>query len=297
MTLTNRLHERTEFPGKVGLADFIELLVYSFPNITFTTNRLHALLGNMWGLEIHHLELAQQEMRRRSQIIGQAYPFEFLNSVPVKRMTSDHYIALLALSHLHKSDLDESILAEVYSPKAFEDITEICLSDFYGAHTKTINFGYPSQIGRPSEFGPAIAWLSSKIGIQAGTSFRSPRRKDGGVDLVVWKSFGDARSGIPILLVQATLQRDIRSKSRDVDRRMWSGWLSMDVDPLVAISIPYVLEHSETWNEVTRNSLVLDRVRMTAMLGRTSADPPQLLQRTIDVFVDLVIASYEEYLL
>jgi hypothetical protein len=295
MTLTNRLLERNEFSGKVGLADFIELLIFSFPRIPFTTTRLHALLGDMWGLEMHHLELAQTEMIRRSQIIGESYPFVFLNGVPVNRESSHHYLAMLALSHIQKSNVDESLLSDAYSAKAFEDLAEICLSDFYGAHTRTVNFGFPSEVGRPSEFGSAISWLSSKIGIQAGTSFRSPRRKDGGVDLVVWKSFGDSRSGIPILLVQVTLQHDIRSKSRDVDRRMWSGWLSMDIDPSVAISVPYVLENSEIWNEVTRNCLVLDRVRMASMLSHTSREIPASLATSIEALTSEMKKTYEEF--
>lgn len=294
--MTNRLLDRTEFVGKVGLADFIELLIFSFPKIPFTVVRLHGLLGDMWGLEEHHLELAKSEMIRREKIIGPAYPFRFLNGVPINRDNSSHYLAMLALSHVHKLDNSENSLNELNSAKGFEEIAQICLSDFYGAHTKSVNFGFPSDIGRPSEFGPAISWLSSKIGIQAGASFRSPRRKDGGVDLVVWKSFGDSRSGIPILLVQATLQRDIRLKSRDVDRRMWSGWLSMDVDPMVAISIPYVLEQSEVWNEVTRNCLVLDRVRMAAMLPKDAEAVPEILHWNIQAIETEVRNTFQEYI-
>jgi hypothetical protein len=294
--MTNRLLDRTEFPGKVGLADFIELLIFTFPRTPFTTTRLHGLLGDMWGLEIHQLELAQEEMKRRAKVIQDAYPFKFLNGVPVNRENSEHYLAMLALSHIQKTNLSLEVLSETYSAKAFEEIAEICLADYYGAHTKTVNFGFPSEIGRPSDFGAAITWLASKIGIQAGTSFRSPRRKDGGVDLVVWKSFGDSRSGVPILLVQATLQRDIRNKSRDVDRRMWSGWLSMDVDPQVAISIPYVLEHSEIWNEVTRNCLVLDRVRMAAMLRHDAKTIPPILQQAVRSVETEMRQAYQEYI-
>lgn len=296
MTLTNRLLDRSEFPGKVGLADFIELLIFSFPRVAFTTNRLYGFLGDMWGLEMHHLELAQSEMMRREKIIGDSYPFRFLNGVPINRDSPTHYLAMLALSHIQKTSMSEDELSEVYSAKAFEDIAEICLSNFYGSQTKSVNFGFPSEIGRPSEFAPAITWLAAKIGIQAGTSFRSPRRKDGGVDIVVWKSFGDSRSGVPILLVQATLQRDIRTKSRDVDRRMWSGWLSMDVDPLLAISIPYVLEHSEVWNEVTRNCLVLDRVRMAAMLPQDAKEIPQALNQTVEAIGIEIREIFQEYL-
>ena len=294
--MTSRLLDRSEFPGKVGLADFFELLIHAFPRTPFTTSRLYGLLGDLWGLEIHQLELAQREMARRASVIGNAYPFKFLDGVPVNRDNTSHYHAMLALTHINKTTSNIEAQTDTNSAKAFEDITEICLSDFYGAHTKTVNFGFPSEIGRPSEFGPAISWLASKIGIQPGASFRSPRRKDGGVDLVVWKSFGDSRSGVPILLIQATLQRDIRSKSRDVDRRMWSGWLSMDIDPLVAISIPYVLENSEVWNEVTKNCLVLDRVRMTAMLPDGPREIPTTLKNNIDTIRTEIRDLFQEYI-
>lgn len=295
--MTSRILDQTEFSGKVRLADFIELMIYAFPGIPFTTTKLHNLLSGIWGIEIHHLELAQVEMKRRAEIIGNAYPFIFSSGVPVNRVSTNHYLALLTLSHVNKISSDDLVLNDASLTKAFEEITEICLSDFYGAQTMCVNFGFPSKIGRPPEFGQAITWLAQKIGIQSGTSFRSPRRKDGGVDLVVWKSFGDSRSGIPILLVQATIQRDIRAKSRDVDRRMWSGWLSMDVDPLVAISVPYVLEQSEAWNEVTRNCLVLDRVRMSTILVRDPTPIPKILEDTVETFKKEFRAIFQEYIL
>jgi len=251
----------------------------------------------MWGLEMHQLELAQHEISRRAKIIGDAYPFIFQKGVPVLRPNSGHYLTMLALSHIQKSGVSDESLGENYSAKGFEDLVEVCLGDFFGNHTKSVNFGFPSDIGRPSDFGAAISWLAGKIGIQAGTSFRSPRRKDGGVDLVVWKSFGDFRTGVPILLVQATLQRDLRTKARDVDRRMWSGWLSMDLDPLVALSIPYVLEYSEIWNEVTRNCLLLDRVRLTAMLSERSDCIPPALALTAETVRVEVLEVFQEYLL
>jgi hypothetical protein len=76
---------------------------------------------------------------------------------------------------------------------------------------------------------------------------------------------------------------------------MWSGWLSMDIDPSVAISVPYVLEHSEIWNEVTRNCLVLDRVRMASMLSQTSREIPASLATSIEALASEMKETYEEF--
>ena len=112
------------------------------------------------------------------------------------------------------------------------------------------------------EFSLAIGWLVEHIGIPVGSAYRQPRRKDGGVDIVAWRPFEDGRPGVPILLVQATVQSDVISKARDVDLRMWSGWLGTDIDPLVVLAIPGSVSKGEAWNEISRHCLLLDRTRL-----------------------------------
>jgi hypothetical protein len=294
--LISKFLDQSEFSGKVGLADLIELLTLSFPQTLFTSNRLHSVLGELWGLEDHHYELAKQEMSRRSRIAGSNYPFRLVNGVPTLGEDTGHYVALLCLSQMNKTNPDLDPTNQVVMAKDFELLVEGMLSDFFGSQTKSVNFGFPSTIGRPAEFSHAITWLASRIGIQPGTSFRSPRRKDGGVDIIIWKSFGDSRSGVPILLVQATLQKDVRSKSRDVDRRMWSGWLAMDIDPLVGLAFPHALEQSEVWNEITRNCLVLDRVRLCASSKTNDLPVPSSLQQLVQVTKSQIASAFGEYI-
>ena len=158
--------------------------------------------------------------------------------------------------------------------KLFEDIVENALKSFFGQNTKTVNFGFPSRSGRPPEFPAAVEWLSQKTNIRLGNAYRPPRKKDGGVDLFVWKSFSDNKPGIPIMLVQCTTKDDFINKIGDIDIKLWSSWLSSDIEPLVALAVPGVVNKEEIWSELTTRGILLDRLRLV----ETSSDTPSQIE-------------------
>ena len=82
------------------------------------------------------------------------------------------------------------------------------------------------------------------------------------------------------MLVQCTLERDFVHKSRDIDRRIWAGWLAFDADPLTALAIPHVVPREEDWREMASNVIVLDRIRLTSLLD--NANCPQELSTWTD---------------
>jgi hypothetical protein len=98
-----------------------------------------------------------------------------------------------------------------------------------------------------------------------GNAFRPPRKKDGGVDLFVWKSFSDNQPGIPVMLVQCTIKEDFINKIGDIDLRLWANWLSSDIEPLVALAVPGVVTKDEVWSEITTRGILLDRMRLTEL--------------------------------
>jgi hypothetical protein len=102
--------------------------------------------------------------------------------------------------------------------------------------------------------------------IRACTSFRPPLRKDGGVDVIAWRPFPDKRTSFPVWLVQCTVQREVVSKSRDIDVRNWSNWLAFDVDPSTVLAVPGLISRTEVWNEIALRTLVLDRIRIVGLL-------------------------------
>jgi hypothetical protein len=153
-----------------------------------------------------------------------------------------------------------------------ERITAAASRFLLGPGTQSVRFGWPSEDGRPVEFPDAVRWLAGLMKVPVGTSYRPPVNKDGGVDVVAWRPFPDGRSGFPVVLVQCTLERNYAHKAADVDRRVWSGWLRLDVDPTTALAVPDVVAAGEDWNALATRTVVLDRIRLSSLLPAVNQD-------------------------
>jgi hypothetical protein len=204
-------------------------------------------------------------IERRSSILKDRYPFEINEYAVVfhsERLTTG-YTYLLAISRPSYLAGWQNQSPTKEDSDLFEEFVARVLEVYLGSNSHALAFGWPSKLGRPQEFHKAIEWLAERMGIEAGNAFRPPRRKDGGVDVVAWKGFGDKRSGFPTYLVQCTLQRDFLPKSRDIDLRLWAGWLEMDRDPVAILAVPKTISPGELWNEISANAIVFDRIRLT----------------------------------
>jgi hypothetical protein len=247
----------------------VELELLAGQRQSLSQTAIQEMLLDRFGASPAAADVALNHLGWRAGAIGPAYPIE-VRKVGVFRRSAPNiaspYLAMLILSspiapfRAHHSELAK---ASVIFERLVVPATERLLGD--GA--RGVRFAWPSEEGRPQDFPAAVAWLGGLMGIQMGGSYRPPRRQDGGVDIVTWRRFPDGRSGFPILLTQATLQRDPIAKSRDIDTRLWSGYLRFDVDPLTSLALPYVVGDVEAWNEMTTRTIVLDRIRLTTLTG------------------------------
>lgn len=258
--------------GGDALADWIELSMLTADRratnpaqILETLTRQSALWTDQ---DVSH---ALNTMSRRQRLAGDAYPYAVLG-VGVRRSSTAllPYDALLLLSREGAPYRERAVDLQA-GAALLEKLTQGAMVGLLGPSTKSVRFAWPSDDGRPPQFPDAIRWLGTKMGIALGQSYRPPRRKDGGVDVVAWRSFDDGRRGFPVVLVQCTLQRDYVSKSRDIDLRTWSGWLAFDADPLTALAIPFTVGSDETWNEMAANVIVLDRLRLVRLFAEAGA--------------------------
>lgn len=203
-------------------------------------------------------------MRNRKSILGEKYPLDFdISSIVRSDNSLDcSYTQFLLLSGTGMTQLDKD--STLGGPEEwFEELVLDGVRNWLGPNSEGVRFGWPSDCGRPSEFPDAIRWLAARMNVELGSAYRPPIRKDGGVDVVVWRTFGDRRSGFPIVLVQCTLQKDLISKARDVDVTNWSGWLALDHPPMTALATPRVVgDSTDKWNQLSRQTLVLDRLRL-----------------------------------
>lgn len=255
--------------GTDELADWLELFILKSAARGIGTQALSRETADQLGIEDHRFAHALNALQKRAFLLPN-YPFE-VNEISVKPkdwLALSPYTLLLLLSrpsNLMKWQSPSPTPSEV---ECFENLVCIALENYFGPNTQTIPFGWPSKCGRPENFDHAIIWLAEKIGIRPGRMYRSPRRKDGGVDVVLWRKFPDNRSGFPLALVQCTLQQNYVSKSRDIDLRLWSGWLELDREPTTILAIPNAVPGDEQWQEATANSVVFERIRLAQNLSQ-----------------------------
>ena len=251
--------------GNEEIADWLELAIIASGEKGNTIHKLNEWASSLCGLSDHQVALALNVIERRSAILNDKYPFEINEYAVVfhKERLNCGYTYLLAISRPSYTAAWQNPSPTQEDSDLFEEFVALILTEYLGTNSHALAFGWPSKLGRPQEFNLAIEWLAAKMGIEPGSAFRPPRRKDGGVDVVAWKNFGDKRSGFPIYLVQCTLQRDFLPKSRDIDLRLWAGWLEMDRDPLAVLAVPKTISPGELWNEISANAIVLDRIRLS----------------------------------
>lgn len=269
------------------IADWIEIFAASQLSKPIAIQKIQATSESFANINPHLINYAFRLLNKRREILGEAYPFQVDDDFIVCRnsITYSTYLQLLFLTPGSGLFTSSSFWNLEKASRLFEDITEYSLRNFFGANTQTANFGFPSRNGRPAEFSAAVKWLSEKTNIRLGNAYRPPRKKDGGVDLFVWKSFGDRRPGLPIMLVQCTIKDDFINKIGDIDLKLWSSWLSSDIEPLVALAIPGAITKEDIWNEITTRGILLDRIRLVEASKANSSS--QELEN-IDYLVNLV---------
>jgi hypothetical protein len=258
--------------GNEEIADWIELAILASGQKGNTTHKIQKWANDWANLSELQVASGLKTMERRSALLGSKYPFavnEFAVVFDQQPLESSLYIYLLLMTRPTSSVSWQSAVPTQDESDLFEEVVALALKDYLGESAEAIPFGWPSKFGRPQEFPLAIDWLADKLGLKLGKAFRPPRRKDGGVDVVAWKPFNDRRSGFPIYLVQCTLQKEFVSKSRDIDLRIWAGWLEMDHDPVSILAVPRSIAPGEAWNEITANSIIFERFRLTESINQS----------------------------
>lgn len=277
------------------LADAIEQIALSRRAIPQQVVELQRILRLRFGADEINVSDAVRVITDREAVLGSRYPLSVIG--PVVRVVGDCevYESLLAQSRasLFRDLVPTHVDAE--QSKAFEDTVQFCLGSLFGQGTETVNFGWPSSCGRPQEFHHAMSWLCNLMGLPDQGGFRPPRRKDGGVDIAVWRAFGDGRPGLLLGLVQATLEvENLRFKASDVDVGMWRNWLALDSSPFVLLAIPGTVASVEFWNEISVNALLLDRIRLTTLAPSTSGLSRALTER-VQRSYDFINDDLDEY--
>jgi hypothetical protein len=254
--------------GNEEIADWIELSLLCSDSKILRFSDLERK-SELYGVGDIQIRMASNLIARRSEVLRVNYPFVADGrSIRIENDALASGYTFCVLNSLSQNLITwDSNFNFGQGAEEFEQFSLSAIRSWLGADSDGVNFGWPSKHGRPMEFNHAIDWLAERIGVKAGSGFRPPRRKDGGVDLVVWRAFHDNKSGFPIYLAQCTLQQDYLAKGRDIDLRLWSGWLALERDPETILAIPRTVPVGTLWGELTANNLVLERLRLVNAFG------------------------------
>lgn len=266
-----------DVPTIEALADWIETSVVVSQSGHFGRDKLDSLAASELTTLPQKVSMALTVMARRAKVLGDSYPFT-VTEIGVLRRTSpwaNPYQSLLFLTpgSIARQTVRASETHEM--GELFEDLAESALANLWGPGGAALRFGHPSKHGRPESFDQAIPWLAKKMSVEVGRGYRPPRRKDGGVDIVVWRPFADGRPGFPIALAQCTIQAETFTKTSDVDLRLWASWLALDVDPMSLLVLPGTIRAAGTeWNQLSTVVTLIERIRLMELAGR-GGEPPE----------------------
>lgn len=223
------------------------------------------------------LEDAFGEVEWRSRA-SDAYPFSRDGDRLVRRTDRDAtlYYFLLMLSVSGRAVRPPTSRE---AGQLFDVLVAAALRELLGQRSRAALFGFPpfGRGARPTGFAAAVIWLGDLMSVPVGPARLRSARKDGGVDVVGWVPFADKRTGFPVLLAQATLQRKWHLKAGDIRTSLWNGYLDFGAEPLIALAVPFAAEDIDQWDEVRRiANVVIDRLRLVELItlarlgGRTA---------------------------
>lgn len=257
------LHKSPRTESVLHLADWLELQLLQGESwrVTEANSRSHLESQGLHEAFGPSVPGAVITMHRRAKTLGARYPLELaVGGLRRRVLTSEAepYLALLVISEV---DFDESPSALPQAATLFERFCELALPDVGGGHA--IHFGWPNRSGRPERFSDAIRWLAGRLNLHTASGYREPRRRDGGADLVSWRSLEDGRT-FDYRLIQCTIGHDVLRKAREVDVAQWMRWIDFLEQPRVSLALPYQTpaRSVEVRQAEELGALVLDRVRL-----------------------------------
>lgn len=259
-----------------GLADWAESAMFVEGRKNLSRSSLRQRLRNSAFVEGDeadiHVELLLAQVTERASIAPRMYPFREtptgLTWDDQVNQTAYEFLLWLSVSPRYREERRFDEIDEL-----FDALVKQALLRYLGEHARAVRFAHPSSDGRPPGFPEAIRWLAGLLNLGIGTADPRPRRKDGGVDVVAWRPFRDARPGFIVILCQCTVQQDWAPKAKDIVDDQWRGWVDLARDPSTALAIPFAIGSGfDRWDELRRTvTMVLDRLRLCELL-----DPEEL---------------------
>lgn len=219
---------------------------------------------------------AHEEVQRRVDLMGDAYPFVLLDGqLRYRPSRSGFYELCLAIS------LAEQITSgdNVRLPRLFERLSALLIQAYMGEDTGSVHIGSPrdADIGTTFvEAGRCLQQLTREWiwGPEDDLPEDPKTTGDEGVDFVVWKAPVDGRAGRLFIMGQCACGDNWIDKFGDVSINRFRKWFRPlgQVDPVRAFALPRHIGDGYLNEALKCAGLVFDRARLTVVAERLADD-------------------------
>ncbi len=204
------------------------------------------------------------ELTRRMRLYGVNPPFILgpRTITPSRNgLGNSPYLMFLLLSYAGNSNENykgHKVLTSTDGGRIFEEICALAIKKYMG--------GMIEVHGRRFK-GKKLNVIAPIMNEKIGNGY-STLNNDGGVDLIAWKPFGDARPSQICVLFQCAAGKDYADKFGDIVLDLWCDYLKWAAFPLRGFTTASVFENDQA--EFIRTSrqagVLLDRPRLYANL-------------------------------
>jgi len=252
----------SEVADPVILADWLELLSLTTDDGNASHGDLQRALNRLGvdGFDSICTE-CMRELHRRVDATREKYPFTFSGTLLESRgdwRDYTPYVFCLLLSYCdYKTKKIKGFKHEIM----FEQLSGLAAQSYIGG--EVLRFGSP-RTDLPSGFLEALTIVCGKVKEWTPVKRKTLRRKDGGLDIVVWKHFPDEQNGKLILFGHCASGSDWDDKINELQPNDFcSLWLGGDKSPIVkTFFIPHRLSPDLFADRAVSAKLFFDRCRI-----------------------------------
>lgn len=233
---------------------------------------------------------AWNELTRRVEYVSPGRPFAVTNS-ELKRINlwqtvpAHSFCVLLSLSQCYRKWWDcVSNRNRNEQGELFELVTQEALREQFSDWQVKRTGWSPMNPTRLQEVVEQTAdWLGETTGNDIGKRTNS-KRKDAGLDLLLYRPFPDDRGGLPVYLIQCASGKDWANKISQPNIGFWGKLIDFTSPPQKALAIPFALSDDDFREQsVLVEGLLLDRFRLLAAAGyRQQWESSSLKDRIIE---------------
>jgi len=245
------------------IADWIELYTL-FHYKTLSQEKLFSILREAFGEEPEENLISDVWSvliyRKKLYGINGPYKIEENKIIPQKKWSE---IPTHAMNLIYSN----------YGVESFNDKGTKLFERYSGEAIKKYLNGNILVLGFPSNKNLAehVEYIIELLNEEKGTKKPDSRKKDRGVDVIVWKSHGDTRSNNIIILFQCGVGKNWQSK-KNIIVDSWRRYVAWAVEPGVGITMPAVIS-LENWEDKSDEyKLLIDRPRLYRLLVKTKLE-------------------------